>query len=336
MQFDDVIGNALVKEKLKKAIEHNTLSNTLLFSGPDGVGKSLFATNLAALVMHPEQDIDPGALKKIFTNNHPDLHVLEPEGKTSLHSIASIRTLISEVFMAPFEAKAKVFIINDADSMLPASANALLKTLEEPTLDSYIILISSKSEEILPTIISRCFKINFSNIQEDEMLKFLQEKHSQTLEEARTIAKISNGSLASAIEVLEHPNYLKKRDIFISILAKEDIYSYVELFEALSKLEDIFVKKTDIEDGMKRFKEIDLLLEKLIYWFRDLHLLKMNADPKFLFFQDKLDLLKKQNIDNLPSLDKIYSLVDELKLAIRRNIKLKHAFENFFLQIDFV
>ena len=66
--------------------------------------------------------------------------------------------------MAPFEAKAKVFIIKDADRMLPPSANALLKTLEEPTYDSYIIMTTSNLDEILPTIASRCFKINFSSI----------------------------------------------------------------------------------------------------------------------------------------------------------------------------
>ena len=115
--------------------------------------------------MHPETDIDPKALIKIETNNHPDLHVYEPEGKTYHHSIASIRNLIGQVYMAPFEAEAKVFIIKDAHRMLKSSANALLKTLEEPTLDSFIILTSSKADDIIPTITSRCFRINFLGIK---------------------------------------------------------------------------------------------------------------------------------------------------------------------------
>src|SRR3989304_6614260 len=135
MEFDDIIGNDLIKDKLKGSLENNTISNTILFSGPEAVGKSLFATVLAGRLMHPEEDIDPSALKKIQANNHPDLHIYEPEGKTSHHSIASIRNLVEQVFMAPFEAKAKIFIIKDAHRMLIPSANALLKTLEEPTLD---------------------------------------------------------------------------------------------------------------------------------------------------------------------------------------------------------
>ncbi|NGX49055.1 MAG: DNA polymerase III subunit gamma/tau [Candidatus Anoxychlamydiales bacterium] len=336
MKFDDLIGNLDVKQKLNKAIESNTISNTLLFAGPEGVGKSHFARVLASNLMHPEFDIDPIALKKIEENKHPDLHIFEPEGKTSHHTIASMRSLIEQVFMAPFEAEAKVFIIKDADRMLLPSANALLKTLEEPTLDSYIILISSRADEILQTIISRCFKVNFSSIQDEDLRAFLQNKHELGAEDAKKLTKIAQGSIGKAIEIATHPDYLKKRDLFISILAKENISTFFDLSEAISKLEEIYVQSFSKENPTKFHKEIDLLLDKLLYWFRDLHLLKTKADEKFLFFSDKIDLLKKQNLDNLLPLDKITILVDEVKRALLRNIKLKHALENFFIKINFV
>jgi DNA polymerase-3 subunit delta' len=336
MDFDDIIGNDHIKEKLNKAINSNTLSNTLLFSGPESVGKSLFAIALACKIMHPEKDIDPDALKKIISNNHPDFHIYEPEGKTSLHSIASIRNLIEQVYMAPFEAEAKIFIIKDADRMLKPSANALLKTLEEPTLDSFIILISSKVEDILPTIISRCFRINFSLIKEEEINNFLQKNYSLSIEDAKKLTKVSNGSIGKAIELAKHPDYLRKRDLFISILAKENISSFFDLSEALTKLEDEYVQSFSNENPTKYHKEVDLLLEKLIYWFRDLHLLKMKGNKKYLFFLDKLDLLEKQNLDNLLPLSKLNFLIDEIKTALSRNIKLKHALEIFFIKINFV
>lgn len=336
MNFEDIIGNDHIKSKLNKAVESNTLSNTLLFSGPEAVGKSLFAIALACRLMHPETDIDPGALKKIEANNHPDLHVYKPEGKTSLHSIVSIRNLIEQVFMAPFEAEAKVFIIKDAHRMLKSSANALLKTLEEPTLDSFIILITSRVEDILPTITSRCFRINFSAIKEEEVIAFLQKKYSLIKEDAHKLAKISNGSIGKAIELAKHPDYLKKRELFINILAKENIVSFFDLSEALAKLEEEYIQSFSKENPTKYYKEIDLLLDKLFYWFRDLHLLKMKGNEKHLFFLDKLDLLKKQNLKNLPSLDKLNVLVNEIKFALSRNIKLKYALENFFIKVNFI
>jgi len=336
MDFDDILGNEFVKDKLIAALENNNISNTLLFSGPDAVGKSLFATVLASKLMHPEKDIDPIALKKINTNNHPDFHVFEPEGKTSHHSIASIRNLIEQVYMAPFEAEAKVFVIKDAHRMLEPSANALLKTLEEPTLDSFIILISSRAEEMLPTITSRCFRINFSVIKEEEIIWFLQKNYSLSEEDSFKISRISNGSIGRAIELAKHPDYLKKREFFISILAKENIFSFFELSEALSKLDDEYAQSFSKDNQTKYFDEIDLLLDKIIYWFRDLHLLKIKGDEKYLFFSDKTDLLKKQNLQNLPSLDKLMELVDEIKLGLSRNIKLKYILENFFIKINFI
>ncbi|MFA6118988.1 MAG: AAA family ATPase [Parachlamydiales bacterium] len=336
MNFDDLIGNDNIKENLKKAAVSNTLSNTLLFSGPDAIGKSLFAVTLATYLMNPEVDIDPDALKKIKNNSHPDLHILEPEGKTSLHSIASIKNLIEEVFMAPFEAQAKVFIIKDAHRMLKASANALLKTLEEPTFDSYIILVSSRSDEILPTIVSRCFRINFSNIQSEEIISFLQKTNSLSYEDASKIAKIADGSIGRAIELANHPDYLKKRNLLINILAKENISSYIELSDALAHLEDTYIQSFSKDSQITFQKEVDLLIEKIFYWFRDLHLLKTKGDEKLLFFSDKIELLRKQNLYNLPSLEKIIVLIDEVVDSLSRNIKLKHALENFFIKIKFI
>lgn len=336
MKFDDLIGNLDIKQKLTKALENNSISNTLLFSGSAGVGKFHFAKILAYNLMYPKDDINPTTFKKIEKNNHPDLHIFEPEGKTSHHSIASMRLLIEQVFMVPFEAKAKVFIIKDADRMLLPSANALLKTLEEPTLDSYIILLSSRTNEILPTITSRCFKLNFNPIKEEDLIKFLQNKYNFSIDDAKKLAKIANGSIGKAIEIATHPDYLKKRDLFIDILSKKEISSFFDLSEKISNLEEIYIQSFTKNSPTKLYKEIDLLLDKLLYWFRDLHLLKINADEKYLFFLDKIDLLKKQNLNNLISLDKIISLVDEIKLALQRNIKLKHALENFFIKINFI
>ena len=188
----------------------------------------------------------------------------------------------------------------------------------------------------MPTITSRCFKVNFQSIQDDEIILFLQNKYSINLEDAKKLSKIAQGSIARAIELAEHPDYLKKRDLFIDILAKENISNYFDLSEAIAKLEDIYVQSFSHDNSIKYHKEIELLLDKLVYWFRDLHLLKIKADEKFIFFADKIDLLKKQNLEKLISLDKINIFVDEIKLALQRNIKLKHALENFFIKINFV
>ncbi len=104
--------------------------------------------------------------KKIAANNHPDIHTYRPEGKSGMHPIASIRRLLDEVYLPPFEGPCKVFILHDAERMLPSSSNALLKTLEELLEDTFFILLSREPESLLPTIRSRCRTLQFVSERE--------------------------------------------------------------------------------------------------------------------------------------------------------------------------
>jgi DNA polymerase-3 subunit delta' len=336
MDFSDILGNDHIKKRLSSLLEKNSLSNALLFAGPSGVGKFSFAKKLAYHLMYPHHC--ENNKKKIENNNHPDLHIYEPCGKTSMHLIASIRDLISEVHISAFEAVVKVFIIKDASRMHPISFNALLKTLEEPTFDSYIILLTDNADEILPTITSRCFKLNFHSISIDEISLFLQNKFNKNPIEALAIAKISNGSIKLAKELVDDENYLKKRDFLINILLKKNIYNYLDFSNSLDEL-DLFYSTDKISEDKKITnikKEINLLFDKIFYFFRDLYILKEKIDEKNIFFFDKLEDLKKIDVSNITSIEIINNELEKSKLAISRNIKLKVALENFFLAINFI
>jgi len=115
------------------------------------------AFDLAKQLLGPSPKIDSG--------NHPDLHYYAPEGKSGLHPIASIHQMIAEMSLPPFEAKCKVFILEDADAMLPSSSNALLKTLEEPNEDTYFLLMTHHPDRLLPTIRSRLFPRRFNTTE---------------------------------------------------------------------------------------------------------------------------------------------------------------------------
>lgn len=98
---------------------------------------------------------------KIDSGNHPDLHLYLPEGKSELHPTSSIQKLIREMAFPPFEAEVKIFIIIDAEKMLPSASNALLKVLEEPNEDTYFLLVSNEPNKLLPTILSRLHPLSF-------------------------------------------------------------------------------------------------------------------------------------------------------------------------------
>src|SRR5690348_11693792 len=124
MIFSECIGNKTAQDTLQRMVEQNTLPHTLLFYGPQGVGKRLCALRLAEAML--------GSSSKLASGNHPDLHQLYPEGKANLHPVENIRALITEAAYPPLESPVKFFLIHDAHQMQGPSANALLKTLEEP------------------------------------------------------------------------------------------------------------------------------------------------------------------------------------------------------------
>src|ERR1700722_5271577 len=147
----EITGNEPIKKYLCRMVEADTIPQSLLFAGPEDADKELFAIAFAKMLVRTENAI------------HPDIRIYKPEGKIGQHSIQAMREFSEQVYLAPFEAKRKVFIIHDAHRMLSYSANVLLKTFEEPSPDSVIILISHVPDQILPTVLSRCQIIRFQS-----------------------------------------------------------------------------------------------------------------------------------------------------------------------------
>lgn len=219
--FDHLIGNDSAKKNILRLIAFGRVPNSLLFAGADGVGKKLFALELAkAVVCHqkgempacgscsaciragvfelPDAD-DKDAHKKVFFSEHADVGLIIPYKRNIL--VDAIRDLEREANFRPFEARARVFIIDEAHKMNDAASNALLKTLEEPPSTSHIFLMTSRPDSLLPTIRSRVQMLRFSPVDQTEIEHLLLKKHDCTQEEARLIARASNGSVALAMSV---------------------------------------------------------------------------------------------------------------------------------------
>ena len=337
MLFDDIIGNSHIKRYLKKAIDKNALGNSILFSGIEGIGKSLFAKALSIYLMNLTNN-DTTAIAKLDDESHPDLHILRPEGKTALHSIASIRGLIEKISLSPYEAKSKVFIIHEAHRMLPSSCNALLKTLEEPNLDSYIILITDKETDLLPTIISRCLKLKFSPLSDNEIISLL-ERWGKTKAESIRIASFAGGSVSRACEISSYVEDDDKTKILIDILSRNGINNYFDLTSQLDSLQSIFDKQDKKEtsnDSVYRFKSIDILFSHIFMWYRDLYLYINNMPHDMLFYSDRIELLKKVSSSKMPPLQVINKYISEAAISIERNIKIKTCLENLFIKLKIV
>ncbi|MFT4551546.1 MAG: DNA polymerase-3 subunit delta' [Chlamydiales bacterium] len=365
LTFDDLIGNDIVKGYLESILTQGKLGNSILFSGPEGIGKSLFAYDFSTKILC-QDDPEGHHLRKVKSGNHPDIHVCSPEGKIGMHSIRSMRQLAEEVYMLPNEGKWKVFIIHDAERMLPTSANALLKTFEEPASHSIIILLSSSPEALLPTITSRCRKVRFRPVLEKEIEMFLRDKKQVPQEEANRIALQARGSLGRAIRLLENGEEAT-RSRLLDILVKGRMNSYFELSKIALEFEEVLddLKKSEDDElrqqlnhemkdlsaiqreaiekeiegalSLKNMTEAEGFFDIILSWHRDLHLVQSGGNPHYLIHRDRQkDIIEFASQSDLQPLDRVIEAISDTKLALQRSIKFSVCFENLFLKLNYL
>lgn len=361
--FEHIIGNEKAKDCLAKMASKGTVGNSLLFAGPDGIGKSLFAEAFAKLLICQD---DPQGIHrhKVDACNHPDIRIYRPEGKVGMHSIAAMRQFSEDVYLAPCEAKWKLFIIHEADRMLPYSANALLKTFEEPAEDAVIILLSNTPAALLPTILSRCRTVFFHPLSENEVSSYLMQRCNKTTEDASSIAAMAQGSIGRALR-LANEGSSPVRGLLLDLFANGRVENYKQLSETAEKIaegleaerkknevevrnallhgsgEDLSaVQKQNIEkeiEGvltMQMKQEAYALFEAILGWYRDLHLIHVNGNPSYLIHRDYQEACKRiYERGGLLSLELVQKAISEAQLALERSTSLNICFENLFLKL---
>lgn len=198
MTFEQILGHDHQKEILHRALANGRLAHAYLFSGPDGIGKRLLAIALARTIVCDEQRGCGNciACRKIDHQNHPDLHILEPDGNSI--KIEQIRTFQKELNLKPLEAPRKICLIEKAECMTTGAGNALLKTLEEPRGDTLLILLTDQPQMLLETIRSRCQPLPFTRHPNSRIKAELEKQLGIDSAESHVLAALSEGSFKKA------------------------------------------------------------------------------------------------------------------------------------------
>lgn len=236
--FSSLIGNDEVKESLRRLLAGGRLPGSMLFTGEEGIGKKLFAIELAKVLNCRNREgfeacNDCSACKRISRSTfppfgkedddksrmvwseHADLAMVRPH--KHIIRVPPIRELEREANFRPFEGAVRVFIIEDAEYMNDQAANALLKTLEEPSPGIHLILTTTNPTALLPTIRSRCQVIRFSPIAAREIQEFLIKIKDISPEDAGVLAQTSCGSLGRALAG-DVETYRERRDAMLGVL----------------------------------------------------------------------------------------------------------------------
>jgi DNA polymerase-3 subunit delta' len=333
--FSSLIGNSKVKKNLGRLTTSGRIPNALLFAGPEGVGKKLFAFELARVLICPDAGCGECAVcqrvgvfdipkfekgeetDKVFLSGHPDVGMVVPF-KRNLR-VGAIRALESESYFRPFEAARRVFVIEDAEKMNDSSSNALLKTLEEPPPTTHLILISSRPDSLLQTIRSRCQTIRFSPIPPNEIQSFLIEKGKG--EDAALAARVSGGSIGKALG-LDIGWFRTVRGQMLEVLRSAIVSGNISsMLQTSEQIND--AKNKD------RFEDSIGILETLI---RDIFALMKGADPSQIANADIANQLAELS-GSQAALEKWILEIEELIGSLGVNVNRKVATDNLFVSM---
>ncbi len=276
MGFDEILGNARVKKILRLALQRSRVPNSLLFCGPEGVGKRSLASVLARAINCQRRQDDAcdecSACRAIAMGRFPDVQEIKPEGQVV--KVERVREMRQLAYLRPMAGKKRIFIITEAERLNEESANTLLKILEEPPFFSQFILVTSNPHLILPTIKSRCQTLQFVPVGKAEILRALLEK-GYPEDQARIISLYVGGNFGEALE-LEWEDIQSKRleawTHFQSFLKNEEPASFLKNFG--------FGQRYAIRDDLEKTLKI------MASYCRDLILVKEKGDPAFLLNPD--------------------------------------------------
>ncbi len=235
--FDPIAGHKLAKQTLRRAVSDGRTAHAYLFSGPEGVGKKLMAIAFAKMLNCPEKGADDcqcSVCSRIDGGIYPDVSLFEYKDKNVI-TVDNVRKEMERgIFLKPFEAKYKIFIVDGAERMNSSAQNAFLKTLEEPPPYSVIVLITRLASMILPTIRSRCHTAVFGKPDGETAREILREKSELSESDIALAVKIADGSPGKALKI--KPEQIAATTETIKSLAAIDSQDPSSVFEFVDSL----------------------------------------------------------------------------------------------------
>jgi DNA polymerase-3 subunit delta' len=330
LSWKHILGHDRVRTALERVWRRGRLAHAYLFAGSPGIGKRLFAMELAkALLCERASPGEKATLaacdecpdcKQIAAGAHPDLHVAgRPEESNEL-PIEVMQEFCQNFRLKSARGRGKIAILDDADDLNEESANCFLKTLEEPPPRSMLILIGTAPERQLATITSRSQIVRFAPLPEEQVVAILRQHEMQDARHAHRLARLSGGSPGVALAHAD-PALWQFRRTLLNGLAASRVNSV-----AIAKDWIEFVDEAGKESAQKRQRAAQVL-RLLIQMIQDALAIALGAEPRE---NDPEDLKLLTSLAQRVGIDRLLEVQErclEADMQIDRYVQLSLVLE---------
>jgi len=326
MAFREIHGQESALSILRQALTHGRLAHAYLLVGPDGVGKRLTALTLAKAMncLAPPEPAEAcegcSSCAKINSSNHADVVIVEPEG--DFIKIDQVRELQKRLRFRPLEGGRRACILDAADRLNEAAANALLKTLEEPPAETHLFLVTARPHHLLPTLLSRCQWVIFKPLAPGHIAQILQSQSSLSSEQADFYSSLSGGSASRALSLGERMDF-QKRLAWLQAFGEVFQKSSLEILDLCEKI-------------VKEEEEVLDLLDLWRFWVRDLLVCQIGgAEKKERFInRDCLPEIARQAYQfTFDQLQDFFRQISEIQKSIEMKVNRQLALETLMLEM---
>lgn len=323
--FSDILGNEQIIEHLQNAIRMGKVSHAYILNAPESSGKRMIAEAFAATLQCEKKDAafcgECHSCRQAASHNHPDIIYVRHE-KPNTIGVDDIRVQINhDIAVKPYSGPYKIYIVDEAEKMNVQAQNALLKTIEEPPAYGVILLLTTNADVFLPTILSRCIRLDLRPVEKEKLKDFLMKKCGVVDYQADICVNFSQGIVGKAITLASSAHFNEIKDAALQLVKR---VKDIELNEMIGAVKHISEYKLEIND----------LFDIMMIWYRDVLLYKATADVNGLVFKDEVYEIKKQaNTSSYHGIELMLEGLDKAKIRLNANVNFELVIELLLLTL---
>ena len=321
--FEEILGNEMVKDHFKRAIENHKISHAYILTGEAGMGRKSIANAFAMTLLCEKGGSEPcmscHSCKQVMSGNHPDLIYVTHEKPGSI-GVDDVREQINDTIMIrPYSSYYKIYIVDEAEKMTVQAQNALLKTIEEPPSYAVIILITTNQEAFLPTILSRCVQMKLKPLKDFTIKSYLTQNLHIAEKDADICAAFARGNLGKAIHLASSDEF---KELFQKVMVLVKNVGTMDISMLLDCIREMKEQNFDIGE----------VLDLMQLWYRDVLMFKVTKDMNLLIFKDEYKMINEtgEKVD-YAGLEAILAAIDTARTRLNANVNMELAMELLLL-----